>query len=77
MPQNEHIELHRKRHGRRLDHEERKRKKEAREPRVRAATAKKLRGLKAKIYNKQRFSEKVNHVPIDNTVGFGKGKASI
>ena len=60
MPQNEHIELHRKRHGRRLDHEERKRKKEAREPRVRAATAKKLRGLKAKIYNKQRFSEKVS-----------------
>ena len=34
MPQNEHIELHRKRHGRRLDHEERTRKKEAREPRV-------------------------------------------
>ena len=31
MPQNEHIELHRKRFGRRLDHEERKRKKEARE----------------------------------------------
>ena len=59
MPQNEHIELHRKRHGRRLDHEERKRKKEAREPRVRAATAKKLRGLKAKIYNKERFAEKV------------------
>ena len=59
MPQNEHIELHRKRHGRRLDHEERKRKKEAREPRVRAANAKKLRGLKAKIYNKKRFSEKV------------------
>ena len=25
MPQNEHIELHRKRHGRRLDYEERKR----------------------------------------------------
>ena len=60
MPQNEHIELHRKRHGRRLDYEERKRKKEAREPRVRAQTAKKLRGLKAKIYNKKRFSEKVN-----------------
>ena len=66
MPQNEHIELHRKRHGRRLDHEERKRKKEAREPRVRAATAKKLRGLKAKIYNKQRFSEKVNNIQIGN-----------
>ena len=59
MPQNEHIDLHRKRHGRRLDYEERKRKKEAREPRVRAQTAKKLRGLKAKIYNKKRYSEKV------------------
>ncbi len=59
MPQNEHIELHHKRHGRRLDHEERRRKKEAREPRRRAMKAKKLRGLKAKIYNKQRFSEKV------------------
>ena len=35
MPQNEHIELHRKRHGRRFDHEERTRKREAREPRVR------------------------------------------
>ncbi len=59
MPQNEHIELHQKRHGRRLDHEERQRKREAREPRRRAQKAKKLRGLKAKIYNKQRFSEKV------------------
>ena len=75
MPQNEHIELHRKRHGRRLDYEERKRKKEAREPRVRAATAKKLRGLKAKIYNKQRFSEKVcndlrNTILMRTTINF-------
>eukprot|EP00095_Tigriopus_kingsejongensis_P000622 maker-scaffold275_size226830-snap-gene-0.26 protein:Tk00622 transcript:maker-scaffold275_size226830-snap-gene-0.26-mRNA-1 annotation:"tgf-beta-inducible nuclear protein 1" len=59
MPQNEHIELHRKRHGRRLDYEEKTRKKAAREPKKRAATAKKLRGLKAKIYNKRRFTEKV------------------
>ncbi|TRY72646.1 hypothetical protein TCAL_10604 [Tigriopus californicus] len=59
MPQNEHIELHRKRHGRRLDYEEKTRKKAAREPKKRAATARKLRGLKAKIYNKRRFSEKV------------------
>merc|ERR1711962_169151 len=56
MPQNEHIELHRKRHGRRLDHEERTRKKEAREPRVRAQKARRLRGLKAKIYNKEKFN---------------------
>lgn len=59
MPQNEHIELHRKRHGYRLDYHERKRKKEGREPHERAKKAKKLRGLKAKIYNKQRYSEKV------------------
>jgi ribosome biogenesis protein NSA2 len=59
MPQNEHIELHRKRHGYRLDYHERKRKKEAREPHSRAETAKKLRGLKAKIHNKERFNEKV------------------
>lgn len=39
MPQNEHIELHRKRFGRRLDHEERKRKKEAREVHKRAEFA--------------------------------------
>jgi len=59
MPQNEHIELHRKRHGYRLDYHERKRKKEAREPHNRSAKAKKLRGLKAKMYNKQRHSEKI------------------
>ncbi|CAH8635773.1 unnamed protein product [Heterobilharzia americana] len=59
MPQNEHIELHRKRHGYRLDYFERKRKKEAREPHERSHKAKKLRGLKAKIANRERFKEKV------------------
>eukprot|EP00037_Helgoeca_nana_P032843 m.415593 g.415593 ORF g.415593 m.415593 type:complete len:261 (-) comp29689_c0_seq1:285-1067(-) len=59
MPQNEHIELHRKRHGRRLDYEERKRKRTAREVHENAAKAKKVRGLKAKIMNKERHSEKV------------------
>ncbi|KAL3315549.1 Ribosome biogenesis protein [Cichlidogyrus casuarinus] len=58
MPQNEHIELHRKRHGYRLDHFERKRKKEAREPHLRSKNARKLKGLRAKLYNKQRFKEK-------------------
>ena len=42
-----------------MDYEERTRKREAREPRVRATKARKLRGLKAKIYNKERFNEKV------------------
>lgn len=59
MPQNEHIELHRKRHGYRLDYHERKRKKEGRKPHEMAEKAKKLRGIKAKLYNKKRHSEKI------------------
>lgn len=59
MPQNEHIELHQKRFGYRLDHHERKRKKEARQPHEMSEKAKKLRGIKAKLYNKKRYSEKV------------------
>lgn len=59
MPQNEHIELHIKRHGRRMDYEERKRKREARQVKKDAHKAKTLRGIKAKLYNKTRFAEKV------------------
>ena len=59
MPQNEHIELFQKRYGKRLDHEERKRKKEAREVHKRAAFAKKALGLKGKMFAKQRHQEKV------------------
>jgi ribosome biogenesis protein NSA2 len=59
MPQNEHIELFRKRHGRRLDHDERQRKREARAVHKNAKSAKTLRGIKAKLNNKERFTEKV------------------
>ncbi|CAH1392057.1 unnamed protein product [Nezara viridula] len=59
MPQNEYIERHRKLYGRRLDYYERKRKREAREPHKRAEKARKLRGLKAKIFNKERRNEKI------------------
>ncbi|KAL5482084.1 hypothetical protein EMCRGX_G022367 [Ephydatia muelleri] len=59
MPQNEYIELSRKRHGYRLDYLEKKRKKEAREPHDRSIYAKKLHGLKAKLYNRKRFTEKI------------------
>jgi len=59
MPQNEHIDLFQKRYGRRFDYEERKRKKEARSVRTISEKARKLRGIKAKLYNKQRFTEKV------------------
>lgn len=59
MPQNEHIELHRKRYGYRMDYHERKRKKEARAGKDLSKKSQKLRGIKAKLFHKQRHSEKV------------------
>uniref|UniRef100_A0A7S3JUX5 Ribosome biogenesis protein NSA2 homolog n=1 Tax=Aureoumbra lagunensis TaxID=44058 RepID=A0A7S3JUX5_9STRA len=58
MPQHEHIELHRKRRGERLDEPERKRKKEARAVHEEARFARKIHGLRAKLHNKKRFKEK-------------------
>ena len=58
MPQNEHIELHQKRYGFRLDHHEKKRKKEAREVHKRAEFARKAIGLKGKLFAKKRYQEK-------------------
>lgn len=59
MPQNEYMERHRKLYGRRLDYEERQRKKEARAPKKRAKMARQLRGIKAKLFQKQRRNEKI------------------
>lgn len=59
MPQNDHIELFRKRQGYRLNYHEKKRKKAAREPKKLAKKAHKMIGLKAKIHHKKRHSEKV------------------
>lgn len=42
-----------------MDYEEKKRKKEAREPHKQAETARKLRGIKAKLHNKKRHNEKI------------------
>ena len=58
MPQGEHIELHRKRYGRQLDHEERTRKKEARSVKKRSAMAQRTLGLKGKMFAKERAKEK-------------------
>jgi len=58
MPQNEYIKESIKRFGRRFDHEERMRKKKAREPKKIAKTARKLRGIKAKLFTKKRYTEK-------------------
>ena len=59
MPQGDHIELHRKRQGFRLDHHERLRKKEARVVHKRAAFAQKAIGLKGKLFAKKRHQEKI------------------
>mmetsp|Transcript_23462 Transcript_23462/g.46242 ORF Transcript_23462/g.46242 Transcript_23462/m.46242 type:complete len:261 (-) Transcript_23462:120-902(-) len=58
MPQNEYIEQFRKRQGRRFDHEERVRKREARRAHKASEYAQKVHGLRAKLYNKKRFAEK-------------------
>ena len=52
--------MHRKRHGQKFDHHERKRKKEAREVHKRSQFAQKVRGLKSKIYTKKRHAEKAS-----------------
>ncbi|GAB1311337.1 Ribosome bioproteinsis protein [Madurella fahalii] len=59
MPQNEYIERHRKLHGKRLDAEERARKKAAREGHKQSENAQNLRGLRAKLYAKQRHAQKI------------------
>ena len=59
MPQNEHIELSQKRHGRRVDAGERERKREARAPHAASRAAQKTRGIAAKLLNERRFKEKV------------------
>lgn len=58
MPQNEYIEEHIKKYGRRLDYETRKRKREAREGHRVAKDAQNLRGHRAKMFAKQRYAEK-------------------
>lgn len=58
MPQNEYIKESIRRNGKRFDHDERARKKKAREPHKVSKTAKKLRGIKAKLFSKKRYAEK-------------------
>ncbi|KAF8161145.1 ribosomal protein S8e/ribosomal biogenesis NSA2 [Crassisporium funariophilum] len=59
MPQNEYIEEHIKRHGRRLDYFEKKRKKEARSAHKSSAFAQKAFGIKAKLLHAKRHAEKI------------------
>ncbi|TVY48734.1 Ribosome biogenesis protein [Lachnellula occidentalis] len=59
MPQNEYMDRWRKLHGRRLDHEEKARKKTAREGHKASEDAQKLTGLRAKLMQKKRHHEKI------------------
>jgi ribosome biogenesis protein NSA2 len=58
MPQNEYIEQWQKQHGKRLDHEERSRKREAREKHTASKFAQKVTGIKAKLLHQRRYKEK-------------------
>lgn len=58
MPQGDYIELHQKRFGHRPDFWETKRKKEARIHKNRSKMARTLTGLKAKLFNQKRYTEK-------------------
>jgi ribosome biogenesis protein NSA2 len=58
MPQNEYIELHRKRYGVKLDTVERARKREARKEKERSMFAQEVRGKRAILHHKERYKEK-------------------
>ncbi|KIV83797.1 ribosome biogenesis protein nsa2 [Exophiala sideris] len=59
MPQNEYMERFTALHGKRLDHDERVRKRTAREGHDLSEKAQNLRGLRAKLHQKKRHSEKI------------------
>ena len=59
MPQNDYIEESQRRYGKRLDHEEKKRKKLAREVHAKSALARNTTGMKAKILTKKNTNAKI------------------
>ncbi|CAD6576020.1 MAG: Ribosome bioproteinsis protein [Cyphobasidiales sp. Tagirdzhanova-0007] len=59
MPQGEYIEEHVRRYGKRLDQEERVRKRTAREAHKKSSVAQSMHGRKAKLMHQERYSEKV------------------
>ena len=60
MPQNNYMERELREKGLPLNWEEKQRKKEARAAKRISKKAQKLRGIKAKIFHKERYKEKVN-----------------
>ncbi|XP_078159872.1 ribosomal protein S8e family protein [Carex rostrata] len=59
MAQGDYIQLHEKRYGKRLDHDERQRKRKAREVKKRSRVAQQAIGLKGKMIAKQNYKDKV------------------
>lgn len=59
MPQNDYMELWKRRYGQRFDHEKRMRKKEARSVKRQAYLSQHLLGIKAKIHHEKRRKEKI------------------
>ncbi|PWN97414.1 putative NSA2-involved in biogenesis of ribosomal large subunit [Tilletiopsis washingtonensis] len=59
MPQNDYIEEAQRRHGKRMDHDERMRKRTARASHKASAIAQKTTGLKAKMLNRKNRAEKI------------------
>lgn len=53
------MELHEKRFGKRFDHDEKERKREARSVKEVSKKAQELHGLKGKLYAKMRYKEKI------------------
>ena len=60
MPQNNYIEREIKKNGRAYDYEEKKRKKDSRLNRRISKKAQKLRGIKAKLFQKERYKTKAD-----------------
>lgn len=58
MAQGDYVEEHQRRYGNRLDHEERTRKRAAREAHRRSSVAQSLHGHKAKLLHTRRYAEK-------------------
>lgn len=53
------MELYEKRFGKRFDHDEKERKKIARQSKTISKKAQELHGIKGKLYAKQRYKEKI------------------
>lgn len=66
MPQNDYVEEHIKKHGLRLNHEEKQRKKESRDIKLIQKNFKRLRGIKAKLLHKKIKTKKIEQRKLFN-----------